>query len=335
MTQHHHRPGHALIDWLGVSIPEAYHWPSTSDFTRRDITPLLVDLFGIDPATAKIRTSGANWYRNRHTITTPSGAPLVHIYTEPTAEQNRNTTAISITGYALSSRPDALHALDPVELVRKVDALGGNLTRFDGALDTFDGKPTLALMLEAAAPDAWRDRTVTSLCRTSKPVGIWDESLYFGHLDKGIVINAYNKAKQTGVDFPWFRLEFRTKDRDLLKTIKEEIIAGRSVGELTAGLLSQYLRFVPPGLRSKYNRPTCSWWSELVAEGAGFELKRHSSGKVDDEPRKQPNPDTVTRYLLDVLKLDDSGAIGEAVLRVASQIHMAKALAAFGKDASN
>ncbi|GFO68568.1 hypothetical protein GMLC_21470 [Geomonas limicola] len=326
MTQQHHRPGHALIDWLGFSIPQTYNWPAHS-FTPNDITPLLQELFGIDPQGVTVKTRSANWYRHRHMVTTASGVPLLHVYTEPTAEQNRNTTAFAVTGYALSSRPDALHTLDPVELVRKIDAIGGNLTRFDGALDRFDGKPTLALMREASAPDVWRDRTITALCRSSQPCGIWDQSIYYGHLNKGTCIHGYDKGKQTGADFPWFRLEFRTKDRDLLRTVKEEIVAGRSIGELVAGLLARYLRFVNPGTRSKYNRPTCTWWEDLIAEGAAFELKRHRAGKTEEtvEGKKAPSKFAVTRYLSEALNLDGHfGDVAEAIRVVYANLQVAQ-----------
>jgi DNA relaxase NicK len=158
-------------------------------------------------------------------------------------------------------------------------------------------------MIESSQPDVWRDRTITTLCRTSKPLAIWDQTLYFGSRKKGNCIRAYDKAVQQGVAGPWFRCEFSSRDRDLCAVILEDLTNGLSVGKVTAGLLGQYLRFVPPGLKAKGNRPTCSWWSDFLKEGEGYELKRQGGGK-DDEPRKAVSRFSVLRYLKDAAKQD-------------------------------
>lgn len=305
---------HALIDWLSFSLPRSYNW--------QEFAPLLTDLFQLDSRWIQPEIGKANWYRYRHTINTPSGRPLLHIYTEPTASQNANTTAVSVTGYALCNKPDALQGLDPVRLIRQITDHGGKLTRLDLALDDFSGKPILAQMIEASAPDIWRDRVITGLCRNSKPVALWDETLYFGHLSKGSSICSYDKSKQQATNFPWFRCEFRTKDRDLLQVIQEQIVTGVPIGKITAGLLSKYLRFVPTGRLTKYNRETCRWWSDFLQAADGYELTRHSAGKIDDEPRKAPTLPAFGRYLREALKLDDSGQLTKYLVDLVQELQL-------------
>lgn len=323
-----------LIDWLSFTLPVSYTPESVASVVRdlfmvsfAPVTASATDEIiqrGFDPQDKK-----ANFYRQHFILRTDRGNPLVHVFLSPDADANADTSLFMVTGYALSNRPDALRHMDPVELLRKVKARNGRLTRIDLALDDFSGRPLLSQMIDCSRPDVWRDRIVSKL-RFDKPVAIWDETLYFGKFSrsKHIVISAYNKAKEQGVDYPWFRCEFRTKDRDLCAAILNEITEGRALGVITAGLIGEYLQFKPPGIRNKYNRTTCRWWTDFLATGAGFQLQRHSNGKAEDEARKAPTEAAFLRYLNDALRLDETGNIKNALLKMANELQADDELAA-------
>lgn len=316
----------ALIDWLSFTLPVAH--------TQESVASVVRDLFGVSftpvtsSATGETIQEGfepqpkkGNFYRQHFILRTERGNPLLHVYLNPDAEANADTTLFMVTGFGLSNKPDALRNLDPVELLRKVKERKGRLTRIDLALDDFTGRPLLAQMIDCSHPDVWRDRIVSKL-RFEKPLAIWDETLYFGKFTrtKHIVVSGYDKAKEQKVDYPWFRCEIRVKDRDLCSVILEEITTGRSIGELTAGLIGEYIQFKPPGYRTKYNRTTCRWWSDFLAEGAGFRLQRHDNGKTEDEPKKAPTTTAFVRYVNEALRLDETGEIKSALLKLVKEL---------------
>lgn len=183
-------------------------------------------------------------------------------------------------------------------------------------------------MFESSHPDVWKDRIITPL-RFDRPLPVgWDqETIYYGHLDKGTCIAAYDKARQQGQPGPWTRIEFRTKDRDLCSLVLMEIEAGRTIGDITATLLKKYLKFVPPGRKTKYQREPCSWWIDLLTAGSGFKFQRHPAGKHDDQPRKRgPTPAAVMRYLQEAVKYDETGTVAQAIAAFAADLEQVKSL---------
>lgn len=316
----------SLIDWLAFSLPKTYAW--TPRAASDSVHPVLTDLFGewfdnpmnntcgefFGDTQFQAKQSRGNWYHERHAISSLQGNQLLNVYLHPRADRNRDTSAYSVTGYALSNRPDSLQRFDPVELIGKIHDAGGKLTRIDLALDYLGTEPVFQYMLDSSKPDIWKDRLITPL-RFDKPIPVgWEqETLYYGLLSKttDTAVCVYDKAKEQGVPGPWLRVEFRTKDRDLCQAIMEEIVTGRPIGELTAGLLRKYLRFVSPGIKAKYNRPTAVWWDELLGTGEKFNLTRHRDGKTDEE-RKAKKPKSgkiVIRYLQDAFSRDDTGGV--------------------------
>lgn len=306
------------IDWLSFSLPTTYYrW--------EDLQPVMLSLFGLDIRNmTEPPPKASNWYRQHFVVRAPTtGKTLLHVYIEPTAKQNSNTTAFAVTGHALSSQPDALQHLNPVEIIRKVAQLSGHLTRLDLALDDFSGRPILSQMIDASSPNVWRDRIITPL-RFSKPVAIWDESLYFGHLSKGLVICAYDKAVEQGIDTPWLRTEFRTSNRELLQSIALDLAGGAPVGRVTTELLSRYLKFVQPGLAAKYNRPICPWWTDYLGNAADYQFRRSSSGKTDDEPKPPPSRSAYLQYIRRGIEQDTTGELQAALLEYAEQLQRLK-----------
>lgn len=314
----------AIIDWISFTLPTAYSWQALA--LGNSVHPIIMDLFGVRTPNGNTALGKGKWYRERHTINSVTGRPLIHVYLDPVAENNAGTSTFSVTGFALSSHPDALQHLDPVELLRKVKELGGRLTRIDLAFDYRGELPILSNMFDASHPEVWRDRIITPL-RFDKPLPVgWDqETIYYGHLDKGTCIAAYDKAQQQDVPGQWTRIEFRTKDRDLCSLVLQELAAGSPVGAVTAALLRKYLKFVPPGRKAKYQRETCVWWDRLLTAGSGYALQRHHHGKQDDQPRKRgPTPAAFHKHMLDALKHDDTGTVERMILAMSADIQARK-----------
>jgi|GEM_PF-7029669 len=312
------------LDWLALVLPNAYVW---DDYETPDsILPVLEWLTGIrfDAPEWKVTRKGAVWYRHRHTIHSSKGQPLIHIGTEPTAENNRSTTTLTLTGYALSDRPDALQDVDPIQVLTKVFELGGQPSRIDLALDYFGSVPIHQLMLAASKPDVWKDQITTPLrFKAPLPIG-WEQTLYYGELKKGTVVCAYDKAAEQGVPGNWERIELRTTNKDLLIPLMMDLTGGVSLGEVTTGILWKYLRFIQPGPKAKNNRPPAQWWVDLLAGGKGdYVFKRHSDGKIEEtgtKAKRSGTGATVRAYLDRQRELDNTGDIEAVILQIADEI---------------
>ena len=311
----------ALIDWLSFTLPKEYpSWDVKFLDSQNSVHRVIYELFKLDTEQFSSSSARDKWYRSRNTVFTKNGRSLLSVSLSPVSANNANTTAFSVPGYALSSAADALN-IDPVELIKKIVLMGGTLTRIDLALDYRGPVPILKKMFNSSRPDTWRESIKSPLrFRAPLPVGWAESTIYYGALAKGTsCIVAYNKAKEQAVVGPWTRIEFRTRDRDLCKGIQTEIIAGRQIGELTAGMLLKYLKFITPGAGSKYNRPVAAWWAQLLKEGADFKFVRHDGGKEESEPRPSPNPCTVTKYLIAALSYENSREVLTAIKSVVAQ----------------
>lgn len=312
---------HALIDWLAFTLPVAY--------TEYDIGPVIADLFGLDFAEfvkSDSRQKGT-FYKTHHCYYSQKLRPMIHVNTEPSADNNAYTTAFSVTGAALSEISDL--NIDPVALTANILNRSGRITRYDIALDYFGDVPLLASMIELSRPDVWRDHIVTKL-RFMKPIALWNESIYYGHLKNGKVICAYDKANQTGTPGPWFRCEFRTSDRPLCADIARELVSGVPVGKIVSGLLWQYLRFVPRGHRPRDKRPVVSWWEDFLSDAEGYTLTRHRDGKSGDNEKTAPTAKSFTQYLKSALALDETGQLRKIAKELIAVDEFNSTLAAAG-----
>ena len=307
----------SLIDWLSFSLPVEYDWSQNS---YRSVQPVLKKLFGLNSTNSFQQK--AKWYHERHVIKA-GNRTILTVGLHATAENNANSSSFSIPGHAFTNESGT--DFDAVAIIRKVAAMGGKLTRLDLAID-FSDRATFDAIWDSAMPDVWRDRIKSPLKLPAPlPVGHGRQTLYFGKLKKGSQETAlvlYDKANQQGVPGDWFRLELRTINRELLKMISEEFCAGHSVGEVTAGLINTYLKFVSPSCRDKYRRPIAPWWTSLIEEGAAFKFARHMGGKTEEEREhpKPPDPLIHKRNLKSKIAQDETGTILEATLQALSEL---------------
>lgn len=74
----------SLIDWLSFTLPTAYSWHALA--LNKSVHPLIFDLFGLKTPGANVTLGKGKWYKERHTISSATGKPLIHVYLDPTAE---------------------------------------------------------------------------------------------------------------------------------------------------------------------------------------------------------------------------------------------------------
>jgi len=293
----------ALIDWISFSLPMAFEAKvdrygnyTTNDEYVQQILDDISNSTGIDLPFVNLSIKGGKFYKQQISMYADNGRRLCSIAIDPTTKFNRDTTSVTIPGYALSA-DNHDHPFDPFTIIKQVRDYDGHLTRLDLALDNFDRPDLMQNVVNNSRPDVWSDRIISPL-RFEVPININGTSVTYGQ--KGFGKNSiciYDKARKQEIDGTWTRAEFRSQNRELLAQIADDLISGKPLQELTSQLLAKYLSFRSPGLKTKYKRPVSAWWDEFLQLATAYVVSRHTGAKTDDEDRK------VTYSQIDRLKV--------------------------------
>ncbi len=99
----------------------------------------------------------------------------------------------------------------------------------------------------------------------------YGKSVYFGSAQSDIRLRFYDKAAEQEVEgLHWIRTELQLRDERASNAILL-YASGKSIGEIVAGVLKNYIRFVDPSSADKNKRrwKTSKFWSRFIA-GAGL-----------------------------------------------------------------
>ncbi|MCP5273100.1 MAG: replication initiation factor domain-containing protein [Burkholderiaceae bacterium] len=120
---------------------------------------------------------------------------------------------LSLPGEACATVPDW-----PAFAAWLRDELGARITRWDGAVDVFDGRPGLDDAVAWYRADGFTTGGNRPSCRQE---GNWltpdtrGRTLYVGRRKNGKLLRVYEKGKQLGqADSPWVRFELELHNRD-------------------------------------------------------------------------------------------------------------------------
>ena len=172
---------------------------------------------------------------------------------------------------------------------------GGTFTRFDSAIDDFDG----ILSLDEIRSYAENKHFVTKF-KKWKPDIEYDaasgkliqDAVLFGHKAKSLLhLYIYDKALQQGIEVHWIRTELRLKKERAHQFLIEFAKSGH-LGQLTTGVLLNYIRFVTPSSDTNKARwPMARFWSDFLGKAekvrlTGGEIER-TIEQVKDWAKKQ------------------------------------------------
>jgi len=288
------------IDWLSFSLPRNY--------TSSELPDLISSLFGVpacldtaasyDPTKAVFKhiNKRRNYYGCSYRLDSPGGDKLVEVYVNPITESNRNTTLIQVTGYALSAYAGNPLSIDVPDLCRRLLDKGGKPTAVHIAADDTAGLLPWETILECVAPDQYRERIVTTSRRV--PITLNQETVYIGNRSDRNQICIYRKDKQEQTKFRWVRVEYRTTDRATAKAIVEHIADGAAIGVLASGLILRHLDFKERSRLTKYNRPTCSWWTQFLGGVEKMIISRDLARQLT--PKKERSIPSIKTLLRDL-----------------------------------
>lgn len=160
---------------------------------------------------------------------------------------------------------------------RRLIAAGAKATRIDLALDDHAGHLDLERMHRAwqagHVSTRWKECDPRMPSERGRPAEL--QTLYFGAPKSEGRLRVYNKAHEQGLPagVPWNRAELqlrRDRAQRALTALAER--PAEKVGELVAGLMKAYIRFVVLTASRLENCPTVDWWAAFLGAVAAVRL---------------------------------------------------------------
>lgn len=157
------------------------------------------------------------------------------------------------------------------------DVANGDLkvTRLDVAYDDIDHEGNGILDIKKIARYTMHQRFVTKwgggmIVDKFKINGNYEPMIHaltvqFGSKKSKILLRIYDKAQERGgFDYHWIRAELQFNGERAAGFIKKLLETQNSVGELYAGVLKNYLRFIKLDHTRKERCTTVGWWEQFL-----------------------------------------------------------------------
>lgn len=163
---------------------------------------------------------------------------------------------------------------DWLGFLKKYDAMfrsgDAHIARLDVACDDIEGLLDMKKLQEYTFYDKY-------VCRSKKLPDMiikGQETIYFGSAQSDRRLRIYNKAMEQGLDRHWIRIEFQLRNDNAMSWYLNWLNYEGRIGELFAGVLLDYLRFVqlPKGMdmdtvklhSNQHRLPTVKWWDKFL-----------------------------------------------------------------------
>lgn len=287
MEYTHLQPDGIKFDWISFTLPRIHD--------ETTLPGLVLELFGLDFQGFREVRKKRNYYRRSFLLGGPNGDKLIEVFVDPDVDDNRetnldnrNTTLVQVSGFALSAYAGNPLQIDVPDLFRRVLAAGGKPTVLHIAMDDMTSRLPWDEIAELSSPDRYRDHIVSTSRR--QPININKETIYYGQRRDRNSVCIYRKDRLEETKFAWVRVEYRTTDRPTAKAIAERIAAGDGLGPLVSGLVRRFLDFRQKSLLTKYNRPQCKWWGDFLGNVDKMIICRDLAPR-----RKPPKPKPKTK----------------------------------------
>ncbi len=177
---------------------------------------------------------------------------------------------------------------DWLTLFRKIIDVEGTFTRLDLAVDDFVGMLDIERIQEKTKKKEYVSRFTNWEIRTSckNDSDRYGKSVYFGSPKSDIRLRFYDKAaEQEEIEgLHWVRTELQLRNERANNAIQLYIF-GKSIGEIVAGVLKNYIRFVDPSStdKNKWRWNTSKFWNEFIAGAEKLKLTGGQKKKTLDD----------------------------------------------------
>lgn len=186
---------------------------------------------------------------------------------------------LNMSGQACREFETFSRSLDWPMFFSRLELLDGNVTRLDLAYDDRTG----VILLPRLAMDI-ADRNFIGHARRSERLysdNIDDDiqglTVYVGSRKSALYIRIYDKAAERGYhpsECHWVRVEIQMRD-DRAMMAARSVATDPNIGNVFAGILSNYLRVLQPTCDSNKSRwPTAEYWQRILHDVASLRLTR-------------------------------------------------------------
>lgn len=193
---------------------------------------------------------------------------------------------IQLSGQGCRQVEEAIKG-DWLTLFEKIIDVEGTFTRLDLAVDDFMGALDIEKIQKKTKRKEYVSRFTSWEIRTSckNDCDKYGKSVYFGSVKSSIRLRFYDKAAEQEIEgLHWVRTELQLRDERANVAI-QLYLAGKSIGEIVAGVLKNYIRFVDPSSdKNKWRWKTSKFWDRFVAGAEALKLttgqKRRTLGDL-------------------------------------------------------
>lgn len=175
---------------------------------------------------------------------------------------------VQMSGQGCRQVEEALDG-DWLTLIKDVDAIEGEFSRFDIAVDDRTGLLNIDKIYKKTEKKEYVSKfkawDLHTSCRNDSDK--YGKSVYFGSEKSDIKLRIYDKAVEQEVEGHWIRVEFQLRDERANKALRY-YLQGKSIGEIVNGILNQYIRFVETDQIDSNKRrwKTSKFWDEFVQD---------------------------------------------------------------------
>lgn len=175
---------------------------------------------------------------------------------------------------------------DWLTLFKKIIDVEGTFTRLDLAVDDFIGLLDIEKIQKKTKRKEYVSRFTNWEIRTSckNDSDKYGKSVYFGSAKSDIRLRFYDKAAEQELEnLHWVRTELQLRNERANVAI-QLYLTGKSIGEIVAGVLKNYIRFVNPSSDSnKWRWKTSKFWDEFIAGAEKLKLTMGQKKKTLDD----------------------------------------------------
>lgn len=197
-----------------------------------------------------------------------------------------------------------------LDLIKRVDSFGGNVTRIDIAMDDKTGdyipfRKMLADIKRANIISKWKTNTEI-VKRDNKTAEVLGRTITVGSRTSNTYLRIYDKALEQRVEGIWYRIEIEIKGKSA--QIVQKTLSTENVGSLFVKLLNNYIRFLKRNKddSNKSRWETQDYWTHLLNTSEKISLsvvgEETSIEKIKSWIEKQVAPS------LAVLAINDGGS---------------------------
>jgi len=175
---------------------------------------------------------------------------------------------------------------DWLTLFKKIIDVEGTFTRLDLAVDDFAGVLNIEKIQKKTKRKEYVSRFTNWEVRTSckNDSNRYGKSVYFGSAKSDIRLRFYDKAAEQEIeDLHWVRTELQLRNERASNAILL-YASGKSIGEIVAGVLKNYIRFVDPSSDSnKWRWKTSKFWDKFITNAEVLRLTGGPKKKTLDD----------------------------------------------------